>query len=43
MSWSLLALFILDGNLSRLAHPKYREVYNLTNSFKYVNSKREDL
>ena len=43
MSWSLLALFILNGDLGRLAHLKYREVYNSTNSFKYINGKREDL
>ena len=43
MSWFLLVPFILDGNLGRLAYLKYREVYNLINSFKYINGKREDL
>ena len=42
MSWFLLAIFIFNSNLSRLAHLKYKEVYNSTNSFKCVNSKRKD-
>ena len=43
MSWFLLVLFEFYSNLSRLAYLEYREVYNLMNSFKCVNSKREDL